>query len=228
MGFRLTLLAFLLQCSIAVGQVDTSKQLSLFRLRAEPVSRIDNPLAHSFLELVPEQREKIRAILTASKRQSKSILAEPSTDAAKLERLKAVRRKQDRDLRALLLPQQLKRVEILDDYMLLLKEGFAVSVVKGSIAAKLKLGIASRKAIRDQVVLSQKKYRDAVVLAQKKAIEEIISAVPEMERPRMKKLLEPMFEGDGQLWRINDGMLDLSRSSGVFVFPPLESIDDKN
>ena len=98
-----------------------------FRLRLNPISRIDNSSAQSFLELVPEQVKSIKDVLSTSKRQAKKILGETATDEEKVGEIRSSPETiRTQNYKSLLLPHQSKRLDVLDEYMILLREGFAV------------------------------------------------------------------------------------------------------
>jgi len=209
-------------------QINDKDRLALFSLRVGSVAKLDSPLAYRFIELVPKQTKKIEKILEDSQKESKRIRAGATSVSSKLASLEKLRENQNSEIESVLLPHQIERVALLDDYFLLLREGFAVSVVNGSIASRLQLDVNTRTKLKEKSESVLEEYRKSVALAQKKAIQEIAKAVPENKRKRLNKLLDPMLAGDGSLWGIDDAMLDLSKPSGVVVIPRLEPLKDRD
>jgi hypothetical protein len=159
-----------------------------------------SPYARKFFDFTDKQWSEIESIGQRFEGQANDV--KKDTDLAandKLQRLKALTKKRDEEIRAVMLDFQLKLLGRYPELIALAQEGLTHSLANGYLAVKLELTVSEREAVRDCASEVIKEFEEEVAVAKRKAISKLRDCLPENKRKSLDSVLEPLLESDGTL-----------------------------
>ena len=173
------------------------------------VQTIEATHVSEFIELIGEQRTELYDIQQSYRAKADSIVAQSGLSLIqRYEQLVQLRDQQDSDLKNVLLPDQLHRLEFFDRYVRILDQGFANSLINGDLVGVLDLSDAERIEVNKAAEKMSLEYREVLIKAQLKAISRIRKSLPEVKRNKFDEILEPLLAEDGTFWDVDTRMLE--------------------
>lgn len=209
---------------------DLENDVKHFSLSIGFVSEIEGSYAGKFIDLINDQKIEIEQIRTRARHDAKAIKSDASLSLEeKYARLVDLRKKQDRELKNVLLEDQSKRIKWLPVYQSIMRQGFADSLVNGRVAALLELSDSERIKVGTTAEKAAKEYEKVILTAQKKAIAKLRESLPDEKRKKLDELLEPMMANNGTFWQVDLDQLETSRPQilGTYYLPDISEKESK-
>jgi hypothetical protein len=171
-------------------------------------------ISQEYLELTYEQILEMNRIRREFEKMAGEIQSMNNLSyEEKVAKLKELAPLMDDELRGILAPNQLERLNGLKQFYRIKLDGLVNSMVNGWIASDFQLSIAERKVVKRALEEMSKEYREAQDRSHEKAISRLIESFPKHKRERFKETLELMRDREGRLIRYND--LDLNTDQGL-------------
>jgi hypothetical protein len=225
----LGLMALVILSSYTYAQEDLSsveRRVKHFNFQSGFAATMSFNQFQEFMELSDTQMNEMTQIKASIKAIAKEIQEDPSLDPnQKLEKLNALKKKQNEDLKDVLLPHQKTRLESLPIFTAISQDGFGNTVVNGIIAQILEFNDAERRKIREGAMEAMQQYQKDMDAAQKKAIEKIRNSIPKDKLGKYNEFTKPLISSSGTIWKSDGWMFNPDRA--LFSQTSLPSIKDE-
>lgn len=224
-GLLACLLAMVSTVSGRVIQTSNDEQLRSkvehFDIREGFARIFAHNFVDKFIELGADQRKEIDGLKKRYYVRARSIIDQDQSAPglpARYDQLVKLREKQNDEIRKVLLPEQIERLESYQLYSDIKSQGFANSLVNGSLVTLLRLTDAERIEVNKAVEKASDEYRDTMTEFQKKAIERLRKSLPVEKQEKLAEYLRPLLASNGTLWKTDLSMFDTKQKSSHWMF----------